>query len=126
MSNNSQNDMHNLSELPLKFLVLGDFSNSPEEASIAEPSKINVTKENINHALSALSPSVCFSIPGHLQSNKKLTIKLSFKHIRDFRPENIVKQVPALKRLIAIRKQINNLKQEIKTKAQLIKLKEHD
>ncbi len=101
-------------ELPLKFLVLGNFSGTPEKSAIAEKKKIKVTKENINYIVSTLSPNISFSIPSLLKEKQNLAISLTLRNIKDFHPENIIKQVPELNRLIKIRKLIKNLKYEIK------------
>ena len=44
--------------LPLKFLILGEFNNAPNESYLSTREKINVTKNNINKVLSALSPNI--------------------------------------------------------------------
>lgn len=53
-------------ELPLKLLVAGDFSNGKENASISEHSKININKNNINSVLADYSPDARFSVKNTL------------------------------------------------------------
>ncbi|MGK3143882.1 type VI secretion system contractile sheath small subunit, partial [Pantoea sp. C2G6] len=53
-------------ELPLKLLVTGDFSNGQETAPLSERNKININKNNFNSVLSEYSPKVNLSVKNTL------------------------------------------------------------
>lgn len=79
-------------ELPLKLLVAGDFSNGQESAPLSERKKVNLNKNNFDSVLSEYSPKVnltvkntlagdgagtpgeCRSTGGNTQSGKKMEI----------------------------------------------------
>ena len=56
-------------ELPLKLLVTGDFSNGQETASLSERVKVNVNKNNFNSVLSDYSPKVNLVVENTLAGN---------------------------------------------------------
>ncbi|MGK3144543.1 type VI secretion system contractile sheath small subunit, partial [Pantoea sp. C2G6] len=53
-------------ELPLKLLVAGDFSNGQASDSISERDKVNVNKINFDAVLSEYSPKVNLSVKNTL------------------------------------------------------------
>lgn len=98
-------------ELPLKLLVAGDFSNGKENASISERSKININKNNINSVLADFSPDVRFSVKNTLTGNdSEDTVHLAFRHMDDFSPESVACQIPQLKAMLAMRNLLRDLK----------------
>lgn len=98
-------------ELPLKLLVAGDFSNGKEKASISERSKININKNNINSVLADYAPDVRYAVKNTLaDDNSEETITLSFRHMNDFSPEAVACQIPQLKAMLAMRNLLRDLK----------------
>ncbi len=45
-------------ELPLKLMVMGDYSNGKETRPLSEREKININKNNFNSVLAEFSPSL--------------------------------------------------------------------
>lgn len=101
-------------ELPLKLLVTGDFSNGQENRPLSEREKINVNKNNLNSVLSELSPSVNLTVENTLASDgSEENIHLSFKDIKDFEPEQVARQIPQLKAMLAMRSLLRDLKSNL-------------
>lgn len=53
-------------ELPLKLLVMGDYSNGKEQRPLSERSKIDINKNNFNSVLGEFQPSIKMAVPDTL------------------------------------------------------------
>ena len=56
-------------ELPLKLLVMGDYSNGTEQRPLSERSKIDINKNNFNSVLSEFQPSIKMAVPDTLAAD---------------------------------------------------------
>ena len=99
-------------ELPLKMLVLGDFTGSPDSRSVEQREPVNVDKDNFNDILKAQGIGINVSVPNRLatEAGQDMNVKLSVGSMKDFGPEAIVKQVPELQRLLELREALRALK----------------
>jgi type VI secretion system protein ImpB len=101
-------------ELPLKLLVLGDFTLRDDDTPIEEMKPINVDKDNFNDVLKGQKLSLDLAVPSRLEANAdpdaKLALNLKFESIDDFSPDAIVEKVPELRQMIALRDALKALK----------------
>ncbi|TCC13278.1 type VI secretion system contractile sheath small subunit [Kosakonia quasisacchari] len=98
-------------ELPLKLLVTGDFSNGQETASLSERVKVNINKNNFNSVLSDYSPKINLVVENTLAGNgSEENISLTFRDMKDFTPEEVARQIPQLKAMLAMRNLLRDLK----------------
>jgi len=99
-------------ELPLKMLVMGDFTGDDSDLPIEKREPVNVDKDNFNEVLKAQNITMSFSVPNRLAEGKdrELNINLSVQKMKDFSPETIVEQVPELKCLLELREALRSLK----------------
>ncbi|WP_410751599.1 type VI secretion system contractile sheath small subunit [Citrobacter sp. U14242] len=98
-------------ELPLKLLVTGDFSNGQESAPLSEREKVNVTKNNFDAILSEYSPKVNLTVKNTLADDgSEDNIKLTFQSMKDFTPEQVARQIPQLKAMLSMRNLLRDLK----------------
>lgn len=102
-------------ELPMKLLVLGHFSQHQQQTVLSERERLSVNKENLNQVLSDMAPVLKFSVINKLKPEETddLPLSLCFKHYSDFQPEQIIEQIPQLKRLMAMRNLLKDLKSSI-------------
>ncbi|MDY0973282.1 type VI secretion system contractile sheath small subunit [Siccibacter turicensis] len=101
-------------ELPLKLLVAGDFSNGKEQRPLSEREKINVNKNNFNSVLSEFSPSVNIAVENTLAGDgSEENVTLRFKEMKDFEPEQVARQIPQLKAMLAMRSLLRDLKSNL-------------
>jgi type VI secretion system protein ImpB len=101
-------------ELPLKLLVLGDFSNGKSEKPLNERERININKNNFDKVIKDFSPEIHCVVPNKISAKQEtLGVKLKMEALRSFHPEEIIKQVPALKNLLAMRNLLKDLKANI-------------
>jgi type VI secretion system protein ImpB len=97
-------------ELPLKLLVTGDFSNGQEDRVLSEREKVNVNKNNFDSVLADFSPSVRLTVPDTLSADgSEQAINLTFSNIKDFEPEQVARQIPQLKAMLAMRNLLRDL-----------------
>jgi type VI secretion system protein ImpB len=101
-------------ELPLKLLMLGDFTQKSDDRPVEERSLIKVDKDNFDDVLKSQQLSLDLAVPSKLEEggdpDKKLSVSLKFDRLRDFDPENIVNQVPELKKLLELRQALVAMK----------------
>lgn len=98
-------------ELPMKLLVLGDFSHGQASGSIAEREPVSINRHNFNQILAAIQPKLTLSVPDRLQQEaEEMPVHLTFSDFAHFKPQHIVEQVPQLKRLMAMRNLLKDLK----------------
>lgn len=99
-------------ELPLKMLVLGDFTFKPDDRRLEDREPINVDKDNFNEVLNAQNINVDITVPNKIsgEPDEEINLKLKFDSIKDFGPEAIVKNTPELSQLLELRKALTALK----------------
>ncbi len=98
-------------ELPLKLLAMGNFSHSNSKTAIASRERININKNNFDQIIGDLAPSLKINVPNTIaQDDSELQLNLKFKSLKDFQPDNIINQVSELRRLLAMRNLLRDLK----------------
>ena len=108
-------------ELPLKLLVAGDFSNGQASAPLSERKKINLNKNNFDAVLSEYSPKVNLTVKNTLAGDgSEDNISLTFRSMKDFTPEQVSRQIPQLKAMLSMRSLLRDLK------ANLLDRQHHD
>lgn len=101
-------------ELPLKLMVLGDYSNGQEQRPLSERSKININKNNFDNVLTEFSPSLKLAVANTLAGdNSETSIELAFRNMKDFEPERVARQIPQLRALLAMRNLLRDLKSNL-------------
>lgn len=101
-------------ELPLKLLVLGDYSNGKENRPLSERNKNNINKNNFNSILAEYNPSLNLTVENTLAGdNSEENIRLTFSEIKDFEPEQVARQVPQLRAMLAMRNLLRDLKSNL-------------
>lgn len=97
-------------ELPLKMLVLGDFSLKNKDERVAEREKININKNNFEQVMQSLDLNVKYNVENKLTGEGDIAVNLDIKNMESFKPENVAKNIPELSRLLAARNLIKDLK----------------
>jgi type VI secretion system protein ImpB len=103
-------------ELPLKLLMLGDYTLREEEDLLEDRKPISIDKDNFDDVMRSQGLSLTLDIPNRLAApeasgeERKLTAKLEFKTMKDFNPAAIAQQVPELNQLLELRAALTALK----------------
>jgi type VI secretion system protein ImpB len=101
-------------ELPLKMVVLADFTGRPDDTPLEDRRVINVDKDNFNSVLREQQLEVRFGVKDKLNPNAQpgdeLPVHLKLDSIKSFEPEQIARQIPELKELLEVRDALVALK----------------
>ncbi len=101
-------------ELPLKLLIAGDFSNGKTTCPIAERERININQNNFNQVISNLAPTLNFTVKNKIKNDSsEMRVKLEVDSLNKFHPEQIVKAIPELQNLLAMRNLLKDLKSNL-------------
>ncbi|WP_097736713.1 type VI secretion system contractile sheath small subunit [Escherichia coli] len=101
-------------ELPLKLLAVGDYSNGKEQRPLSERDKIDINKNNFNSVMAEFSPAVNLTVEDTLSgSGNEQNIALEFKSLKDFEPEQVAKNIPQLRVLLAMCNLLRDLKSNL-------------
>lgn len=109
----STGDVQEDVELPLKMMVVGDFTGREDTRVLEDRDPINIDKDNFNDVLKAQGIQMDIAVPNRLvedDPDSKLAVNLKIENIKDFTPDAIVSQVPELAKLIALRDELKALK----------------
>ena len=99
-------------ELPLKQLVMGDFTMRADARRLEDRKPINVDKDNFNEVMRKHELGASFTVPNRLsdQEGDELPVNLKIETLADFGPESVAQQVPELQKLTALRNALTALK----------------
>ncbi|MEL4014409.1 type VI secretion system contractile sheath small subunit [Dryocola clanedunensis] len=101
-------------ELPLKLVVMGDYSNGQEQRPLSDREKININKNNFDSVLSELSPAINISVENTLAGDgSEEAVRLNFSGVKDFEPEQVARQIPQLRAMLAMRNLLRDLKSNL-------------
>ncbi len=99
-------------ELPLKVLVMGDFTLQKDSRSVEDRQPINIDKDNFNDVLGAQNVRLETVVDNKLsdEPDAQMSINLDFKKMKDFEPDTIIQKIPELKKLMELRDALKALK----------------
>jgi type VI secretion system protein ImpB len=103
-------------ELPLKLLMLGDYTLREEDDLIEDRKPVRIDKDNFDDVMQSQGLNLTIQVPNKLAAQEegaeeqKLTAKLEFKTMKDFNPASVAEQVPELKQLLELRAALTALK----------------
>ena len=98
-------------ELPLKLLVLGDFTGKPNDETVEDRSPVNINKDNFNDVMSGMNLSLDMNVGDTLsEDNEEMSVHLNINSIKDLSPDHIASQVPELSGMLDMRKALLALK----------------
>ncbi|CAI8801326.1 type VI secretion system contractile sheath small subunit [Pseudomonas sp. IT-P176] len=101
-------------ELPLKLMVMGDYSNGQELRPLSQRTKINVDRNNFDSVLAEFAPDLKMAVPYTLtQDGSQTVIELKLRNLKDFEPEQVARQIPQLRALLAMRNLLRDLKSNL-------------
>ena len=80
-------------ELPLKLMVLGDFTQRADDRKIEDRKPISIDKNNFDEVLGKQELSLTFAVPNRLQDEEtddELPVQLRINSMKDFNPAAVV------------------------------------
>ncbi len=98
-------------ELPLKMLVLGDFTQRADSTPVESRKPIDINKDNFNDVLAGQKLGLTLGVENTSAPDAgEMAVNLKFNSLKDFEPENVARQVPELSKLLELREALNALK----------------
>lgn len=101
-------------ELPLKLMLMGDYSNSREARPLSERAKVNINRNNFDSVLAEFAPRMKLAVENTLaDDDSETSVELAFHRMKDFEPEQVARQIPQLRALLAMRNLLRDLKSNL-------------
>ena len=99
-------------ELPLKVLVMGDFTLKDDPTPVEDRKVISVDKDNFNDVVAAQNINLSMNVKNTLsgEPDAEMSLNLNFKSMKDFEPDAVIQKVPELKQLMELREALVALK----------------
>ena len=99
-------------ELPLKQLVMGDFTFRKDDRPLEDRKPISVDKDNFNEVMRKHELTLNATVPNRLSGKEgdELPVSLNIETLKDFGPESVAQQVPELQKLTELRDALTALK----------------
>ena len=99
-------------ELPLRVLVMGDFTGKPDNKKLEEREITPIDKDNFNEVLRGRDIGLSVTVPNKISGkpDDEMSVKLNFKSLEEIGPEFIAKNTPELKRLLEMREALTSLR----------------
>lgn len=104
-------------ELPFRMLVMGDYTLKDDKRPIDERVPLDINKSNFDSVMQSFNLSLDLSVPDRIAGSGETPVNLRFGTLNDFRPEQIARQVPQLKKLLEIRDAMKALRPKLGDKA---------
>jgi len=100
-------------ELPLKLMMVGDFTGRADDRTIEERQLVNIDKDNFDDVMKSSELSANVTVDNKIEDVPdagQLAMQLKFSSLRAFGPEQIARQVPELAKLLELREALASLK----------------
>ncbi len=99
-------------ELPLRILVLGDLTQRSDPRPLAARRPVVITRDTFDPVLAEQALTLELTVPDLLspEPGGPMRVQLSFTRLKDFTPEGIVRQVPALDDLLELRSAVSAIR----------------
>lgn len=99
-------------EIPFVMGVMGDYSgdNTDNKKTLKDRKFSQIDGDNFNEVMSNVNPQVNMMVANTLEDDgSEMSVNLDFKTMEDFEPQNIVKNVEPLNKLMETRNKLRDL-----------------
>jgi len=101
-------------ELPLRLLVMGDYTGREDSTPVADREILNLNKDNFETVLKSMDIKLDYSVPDTLKGgDEDMKVSLDVDSMKSFSPEEVAKQVPQLNRMMSMRNLLQDLRNRI-------------
>ncbi len=99
-------------ELPLKMLMLGDYTGRPCDDVVEDREPTNIDKDNFDAVLKNYQVSLDLNVNNTLSGEEDdvMAVHIDIASMKDFSPDSIATQVPELNSLLELRRALLALK----------------
>jgi len=99
-------------ELPFVVGVMGEYlgDNTENKKPLKSRKFVQVDRDNLNETMSKIGPTLNLKVDNTLaDDDSQISVDLAFNSMSDFEPEQIVKQVEPLRKLLEARNKLRDL-----------------
>lgn len=103
-------------ELPFVVGVMGDYSGNPLEPlpRLKDRKFVNIDRDNFDSVLKGIKPRLSYRVDNTLANDgSQLPVELNFKSMEDFEPQEVVRQVEPLRKLLDVRNKLADLRNKM-------------
>lgn len=101
-----------MKELPFVAGVLGDFSGQPAQQlpRLKDRKLIEIDRDNFDQVLAGMAPRLALRVDNKLTDDgSKMNVEMNFNNMLDFEPDQVVKQVEPLRKLVEARAKLRDI-----------------
>lgn len=100
-------------ELPLKLLVMGDFTLKEDETPLEERERLNIDKNNFSSVLRDQKLDLDLVVPNVIAGDGDMPVNLKIDSLDSFTPTGVANQVPELAVMLEVRNLLTDLKAKV-------------
>ena len=101
-------------ELPLKLLIMGDFTQQADETPLEERQKVSINQNNFSDVMREQNLGLDLVVPDTIHGeDNELAVKLNFSNLDDFSPTGVARQIPQLNTMLQVRELLKDLKARV-------------
>ena len=109
-------------ELPLRMMMLGDYTGREDDRALEDRESININKDNFNSVMKSMDLNLGYTVEDRLkEGDEEMKVDLNFENMKSFHPEQVAKQVPELNRMLAMRNLLQDLRNRVVSMSQFRK-----
>ena len=99
-------------ELPLKLLMIGDYTGKEGDDVVEERVPVNINKDIFDDVIKSMNLSMDIHVGNTLaeDDDEPMSVHIDIASMKDFSPENVAQQVPELNSLLQMRNALLALK----------------
>jgi len=104
-------------ELPLKLLLVGDYTFREDDTALEERKKININKDNFGDVMREQGLKLDMVVPNRISGKEDDEIRVQFDvdSLKAMTPDEVVQRIPELNKLMEVRDLLTELKARVIT-----------
>lgn len=104
-------------ELPLKLLLLGDYTFREDETPLEERKKISINKDNFASVMREQGLKLDMVVPNRISGSEddEIRVQMEVDSLESMTPDEVVKRIPELQKLMEVRELLTELKARVIT-----------
>lgn len=110
------NDIEEEQELPLKLIVVGDFSAREDDTALEDREPVSIDKDNFNEVMREHKITANISVPNRLSGetdDDTFDISFPVDTLESLGPDAIVKAVPEIHKVLMLREALKTLRARV-------------
>ena len=104
-------------ELPLKLLLVGDYTFQEDDTPLEDRKKVSINKDNFDDVMREQGLKLDMVVPNRISGEEDDEIRVQFDvdSLKSMTPDEVVKRIPELNKLMEVRELLTELKARVIT-----------